>query len=76
MKMRWFAFALLGALMVPAGGQAQKARPGAPGAKPVIEVPITAHSFGEVYKEDKFVHAFTVYNRGDADLVIEEVKPG
>lgn len=78
MKMRWPILSLLAALLAPAGLPAQGANPNAaPGSsKPVIEIPVTNHDFGEVYKEGKFVHAFTVYNRGNADLVIQEVKPG
>lgn len=78
MKMRWLAWLLAGVLAIPAGAWAQAAKPRSAtgGTKPVIEIPITDHDFGEVYKESKFLHAFTVYNRGNADLVIEEVKPG
>jgi Protein of unknown function (DUF1573) len=79
MKMRLLILSLLAALLVPAGVWAQGGaarKTASSGLKPVIEIPTTSHDFGEVYKQDKFAHAFTVYNRGNADLVIEEVKPG
>lgn len=78
MKMRWFTLAVIGAFLVPAALLAQGAnRNAAPGGpKPVIEIPVTSHDFGEVYKQDKYLHAFAVYNRGNGDLIIEEVKPG
>ena len=80
MKIRWLILSLLVTLLVPVGlfGQAKplpKKQP--PGSiKPVIEITNTTYDFGEIYKQDKYLHAFTVHNRGNADLVIEEVKPG
>ena len=79
MKMRWLILSLLVTMLVPMGVLAQPAIPKKqpPGSvHPVIEITNTTYDFGEVYKQDKYLHAFTVHNRGNADLVIEEVKPG
>lgn len=78
MKMRWLSYLLAVAVMIPAGAWSQGGRRSATtgGTKPVIEILVTTHDFGEVYKTDVFRHAFTVHNRGNADLVIEDVKPG
>ena len=79
MKMRWIILSLLVTLLVPVGVFAQASLPKKqpPGStKPVIEITNTTYDFGKIYKQDKYLHAFTVYNRGNADLVIEEVKPG
>jgi len=76
MKMRWLTGAVFLALMIPAGSGAPYAKGNAAGDGPVIEIKNTSHDFGEVFKNEKFVHAFIVRNAGTADLVIEEVKPG
>lgn len=77
MKMRWLIGTLALALMAPVAAHAQAARSTETGgAKPSIEILNTVHDFGEIYKQDKYVHAFTVHNRGSGDLVIDEVKPG
>jgi hypothetical protein len=70
MKMRWLVCALALAQSMPAVPFAQNA------GGPVIQIPVTTHDFGEVYKQDKFIHAFAVRNVGGADLVIQDVKPG
>jgi hypothetical protein len=41
-----------------------------------MEVPSVNFNFGEVYHQDKLVHAFVVRNRGAADLLINDVSPG
>ncbi|HEX6790658.1 MAG TPA: DUF1573 domain-containing protein [Candidatus Krumholzibacteria bacterium] len=41
----------------------------------VIDIPAPDHDFGQVYREGKFSHAFTVRNRGTVDLIIEDVRP-
>jgi len=63
---------------MPAAGLAQSAKAPAPadGKRPVIELPSTTFDFGELYHQDKYTHAFTVRNRGNAELVIADVKPG
>jgi hypothetical protein len=79
MKMRWLLCVLVLALMAPMAVLGQKDAVKAPapsGPQPVIEITDMAFSFGDLYHQDKFVHAFTVKNRGKADLVIAEVKPG
>ena len=70
------------ALMLPASGIAQTpaengARAPAPGGpRPVIQITSMAFNFGEIYHQEQYVHAFTVKNTGNADLTIEDVKPG
>ncbi len=46
------------------------------GPRPVLEIPKMRHDFGEVYEQPSFEAVFVVKNRGKADLVISEVKPG
>ena len=78
MRSKWVTLALAATLALPATAAAQRRSDSgaAKGPSPVIEIPVTSHDFGDVYKEGKFLHAFTAYNRGGADLIIEEVKPG
>ena len=66
------------ALMLPAAGYTQNtATAPAPGKpRPVIEIPTTSFAFGDLYHQDQYTHAFVVKNRGNADLLIEDVKPG
>jgi hypothetical protein len=84
--MRLSIAALALALMLPAAGQADPppipqgaenaAKPAPGGPRPVIEIPVTAFSFGDLYHQDQYTHTFIVRNKGKADLVIAEVKPG
>jgi hypothetical protein len=89
MKTRWFSGALVCAFMIPALVGAQEpakttpaqgapdaAKKAAPGTKPVIEMPRLNYDFGEVFHLDKYGYVFVVRNRGNADLIIEDVKPG
>lgn len=46
------------------------------GAQPKIDIPETLHDFGQVLERKQYIHDFEVYNRGDADLIIEAVQPG
>ncbi len=48
----------------------------ASGPRPVIEIPKMRQDFGNVYEQPKYDYTFTVKNRGKADLVISDVKPG
>ena len=48
----------------------------ATGPQPIIEIPKMRHDFGEVYEADKYEYTFVVKNKGKADLVIQDVKPG
>jgi hypothetical protein len=45
-------------------------------AKPSIEIPRMRQDFGEVFERVKYEYSFVVRNRGDADLLIEDVRPG
>jgi hypothetical protein len=67
----------VGALAVPMAVVAQKSdKPAKAGGKPVLDVPRMTYDFGETFELKEYVYTFTVRNRGNADLVIEEVKPG
>lgn len=80
--------AIVGALMlalaaVAVVGAQESSKPAEPakkqvasGPRPVIEIPKMRHDFGEVYERPKFEASFQVRNRGKADLVISDVKPG
>ena len=46
------------------------------GSQPKIDIPETRHDFGKVFERRQYIHEFVVYNRGDADLIIEDVTPG
>jgi hypothetical protein len=84
MKTRWLAMALAGALLIPLGAGAQNAarKPGEKTAKsasagrPILEIQRLSYDFGEGFHQDQYAYTFVVRNRGTADLVIEDVKPG
>lgn len=86
MKTRWLFGAMGCALMVTAMAFAQEsattppaqetAKKAAPGTRPVIDVPRLNYDFGETFHLEKYAYAFVVRNRGNADLVISDVKPG
>ena len=80
MKTRWLVTALVMALLVPMAGIAQNANKSAekakPGAKPQLEIPRLTYDFGETFELAQYAYTFVVQNRGNADLIIEEVKPG
>ncbi len=82
MKLRRSIALLALALMLPASGVAQPpAQNGAKtpepgGPRPVIQFQSMSFNFGEIYHQDQYVHAFTVKNVGNAELTIEDVKPG
>jgi len=44
--------------------------------QPNIVIPKMVHDFGKVYEQETYEYLFTVRNRGKADLVIDNVKPG
>jgi len=70
--------ALFCALAIPMAGSAQNSKKPADKSsegKPVLEVPRLNYDFGEVFHLDEYGFAFVVRNRGNADLVIEDVKP-
>lgn len=86
MKTRWLFGVLGGALLITGVALAQEAaktappadagKKAAPGTRPVMEVPRLNYDFGETFHLEKYGYAFVVRNRGNADLVIEDVKPG
>jgi hypothetical protein len=43
--------------------------------QPKIDIPETRHDFGRVFERKQYVHDFIVYNRGDAELEIKNVRP-
>ncbi len=43
--------------------------------QPKIDIPETRYDFGRVFERKQYIHDFIVYNRGDADLVINNVRP-
>lgn len=44
--------------------------------EPKMEIPETRHDFGRVFERKQYIHEFAVFNRGDADLIINSVRPG
>lgn len=79
MKKRWLTGMLVLALLVPVMVQVRaQAQEGSSTAlkQPAIEIPSMSYNFGDVYHQDKYVHAFTIKNKGSGDLVINDVKPG
>jgi len=82
MKLRGSIALLALTLMLPSSGMAQPPAqnggkaPAPDGPRPIIQLPSMAFNFGEIYHQESYVHAFTVKNTGNADLTIEDVKPG
>lgn len=89
MKTRWLYGVLISSLMITGAALAQEAaktappaaatpdaKKAAPGTQPVIDVPRLNYDFGETFQLPSYDYAFVVRNRGNADLVIEDVKPG
>jgi len=72
-----FAISLLLTTVAVATDEKTEARTAADqGGQPAIVIEQMRHDMGEVFEQDKYKHLFTVKNTGDADLVIESVKPG
>jgi hypothetical protein len=44
--------------------------------QPSMFIPKMRHDFGNVFEQEKFEYDFVVKNRGKADLIIQNVKPG
>lgn len=44
--------------------------------KPDIFIPKQRHDYGRVFEQKTYEYKFTVHNRGKADLVISNVRPG
>lgn len=55
---------------------AADAKKAASGTRPVMEVPRLNYDFGETFHLASYGYSFVVRNRGNADLIIEDVKPG
>jgi hypothetical protein len=65
---------LMVATLVLAGvGYAQKS---ANGPQPLAELVEQSFDFGDVFEQEQYTHVFLIRNRGKAELVIEDVKPG
>jgi hypothetical protein len=77
MKRRYLATVLALALALPGVISAQgDKKEESKGPKPVIEIPDMTFNIGKVFERAKYDHTFTVRNRGNGDLIIEDVKPG
>jgi Protein of unknown function (DUF1573) len=88
MKTRWLVAAFGSALLIASVAFAQQAgkttpapaapaaKPAAPGLRPTMEVPRLNYDFGETFHLDQYAYAFVVRNKGNADLIIQDVKPG
>jgi Protein of unknown function (DUF1573) len=63
-------FLVLSSASAPAGAATKEP------AKPSIEIPRIVQDFGDVFERATYEYAFVVRNRGQANLVIESVKPG
>lgn len=44
-------------------------------AQPKLVIPKTRHDFGKVFERESYAYSFKVRNRGQADLLINSVKP-
>jgi hypothetical protein len=44
--------------------------------QPSIHIPKMRHDYGTVFEQETYEYTFIVQNRGKADLVIDDVKPG
>ena len=62
------ALAVLFVLGAAAGARADE-------PKPVMFLPQLRYDFGKLFEQEKYVHDFVVKNRGNADLIIKDVKP-
>ncbi len=67
-RMMWILAGVAG-LVLGASGSARSQ------GQPKIDIPETRHDFGRVFERKQYIHEFMVYNRGDADLVINNVRP-
>jgi hypothetical protein len=44
--------------------------------QPEIFIPVMKHDFGDHFEQKTYEYTFVVKNRGKADLIIDNVKPG
>ena len=70
MRKTLLAIALEALMIVPAAAFAQEP------LQPKIYIQKMRHDFGKTYERETFEYTFIVKNRGQADLVIDNVKPG
>lgn len=71
-----FATLVAGALVLAGGALVGTSRQAVAENKPSIEIPRMRQDFGEVFERAQYEYSFLVRNRGTADLIIEDVKPG
>jgi len=80
MKRPYLGIVLALALALPgviaAQGDKQEPKQESKGPQPAIEIPDMTFKLGKVFERPKYDHTFTVRNRGNGDLIIEDVKPG
>jgi hypothetical protein len=76
MKRPYLGIVLALALALPGVISAQGDKPESKGPQPAIEIPEMTFKLGKVFERPKYDHTFTVRNRGNGDLIIEDVKPG
>lgn len=82
----WAVILVLGCVTASAADQTDDADKGDAAAQameedaaepfPGILIDEPVFDFGSLYEGDPVVHTFVIRNKGDADLVIEKVKPG
>lgn len=72
------ALAFVAGPRVQAAQKAQKAEKAQTddALQPSIYLPQIHYNMGKVFEQAKYEHEFIVQNRGKADLIIEQVKPG
>jgi len=66
----------IGVLAVMAGAMLSSADSARSQGQPKMDIPETRHDFGRVFERKQYIHEFVVYNRGEADLTINSVRPG
>jgi hypothetical protein len=75
-KLLMGALALALALPAAAGAQnASKTSPAPGGPRPAIDIPRMSYDVGKVFEQKAYEYSFVVRNRGNADLLITDVKP-
>ena len=75
--MRSVSKPILWVLAGVAGWSAFVARPTPSEAgQPKMDIPETRYNFGRVFERKQYIHEFALYNHGDAELIINNVRPG
>ena len=44
--------------------------------QPAVSITNLQYDFGTIFEQESYVHKYVVKNTGNADLIIESVKPG